>query len=338
MGSSKGKSLLKGILLFFVETHPKWFKSRKKIEQILLIYPGIISGLLFAIYPIARLGLHLLENGWASPVFPWILLTAIGFLGGIVAGYAGGGYFHVVYFFASLICIPTVYRIRFSGSVKGIIAMCAALVYSFFAGMIGIAASPLGAGTREAYQRLKEKTVPDSQANEYAQELRRFEKQNLNWLTQNQSLALASQIINQERRYSTYEEKLIGKEAEAMRTKRAAEKDEQERNKVALRAERESRERAVEATRQAESDQRWEAADRAVAEENEVKAMRRRLGNVDDTILWAYLYCSKMESTNDMSKSIDFASIGAFGAWGIRGYKLQVGSERAAQICPQHIS
>jgi flagellar biosynthesis GTPase FlhF len=122
---------------------------------------------------------------------------------------------------------------------------------------------------------------------------------------------------------------------------RAQKEAEQAKRNAAIESDRaaQERERAAEAAaRKAESDQRWEAADRAVAEENEVKAMRRRLGNVDDTILWAYLYCSKMESTNDMSKSIDFASIGAFGAWGIRGYKLQVGSERAAQICPQHIS
>jgi hypothetical protein len=123
------------------------------------------------------------------------------------------------------------------------------------------------------------------------------------------------------------------KEAEMAQIKRAAE---QERNE-ASRAERESKERATEAAQKAESDQRWKAAEGAVAEENEVKAMKKRLGNVDDTVLWAYLYCSKMDSTNDIRQSIDFASIGAFGAWNIREYNLQVGSERAAQICPQHI-
>jgi hypothetical protein len=337
MESGKGKNFLKGILLFFVETHPKWFKRRKRIEQFLLIYPGIISGLLFAIYPIARIGLHLLDNGWASPIFPWILLTAIGYLGAIVAGYAGGNYFLVAYLFVAFICIPAAYRIRFNGSVKGIIAMCFALVYSFYAGMTGIASSPLGARARGAYQRIKEKSVSDSHAQKYAQELSRFEEQNFNWLTHDQILELSSQILKEERRYSSYEEKLISKRTEMMQIKRAAEDVEHEQNKAASRAESDSRERATEAARKAESDQRWKAAERAVAEENEVKAMKRRLGNVDDTVLWAYLYCSKMDSTNDMRESVDFASIGAFGAWGIREYNLQVGSERAAQICPQHI-
>ena len=117
-----------------------------------------------------------------------------------------------------------------------------------------------------------------------------------------------------------------------------ARREEEERKNASLRAEKEARDRAVEAVKKAESDQRWRDAEIAVEENNQIKAMKARLGNVDDTVLWAYLYCSKMESTNDIKKSVTYASLGAFGAWGIREYKLQVGGERAAQLCPQYTS
>lgn len=119
-------------------------------------------------------------------------------------------------------------------------------------------------------------------------------------------------------------------------------REEKERANAALRAEQESRERAAEEAREAEMERVWQNAEagveQAIKEKNQVRAMKLRLGNADSTILWAHLFCLKMDETNDARRSIDFASIGAFGVFGIREYKLTVASEHAVQICPQHIN